>query len=95
MANKEKISVSLITLILCKHLGSIPMRSNEEFEEWINKSVDKPDQITKEEAVAIIKHFRKEIFPLDRETIMWMYKNLQKDDINFYTRFKEMKNLIK
>jgi hypothetical protein len=92
MAQKELL-ISLINILIYRYLEFRPIKSNEEFEEWINRSADKPDQYTKEEAVAAIKHFRKEIFPLEIETITWMWRNLKQDDINYYTRFKEMEKL--
>jgi hypothetical protein len=63
------------------------------FEKYIMQQKTKK-QLTGKEATDIIKHFKKEIYPLDNKTIVWMWKNLGREEVNFYTKFKEIKKLV-
>lgn len=84
--------INLIRLSLFRYLDSSVTKSNDGFTNYIKKSVGSLN-ITEKEALSILNHFKKEIYPLKRKTIKWMQKNLNKDEIYFNTKFKEMKKL--
>lgn len=65
--------------------------TEKQFEKYIEKNRSKFDN--DEDAAKIIKHFKKEVFPLGKDTILWMLQNFHRDEINFYSKFKEMKKL--
>jgi len=94
---RKELGDSLVILSLYKYLDFCKSNKKfnfKEFEKFINIKVgDGENQLSKQESDYIKKHFKKEIFPLDMKIIVWMNNNLNKD-INFYTRFKEIKKLI-
>lgn len=90
MGYKRERHRNLTRVILYRYLDT---KSNDKFEAYINKNVGA--DMTSDEAAALIKHFRKEIYPVDKTIISWMMVNLNKNEIKFHSKFKEMKKLMK
>lgn len=67
--------------------------SPETFEKTIRKCL-KNEERTEKEAEIIIKHFRKEVFPLDKKILIWMKSNLSgKSRSKFVTKYKEFQKI--
>ena len=67
--------------------------SNDSFEADMMKQSDKNDFFTKDEFKKMINHFRKEIYPLDTDTIVYLKSNLKKGNIHYVKTVKKIKKV--
>ena len=88
--------INLVRLSLYRYLDSKITKTNNDFCNYIKESVGKESiGLTKKESEKILKHFEKEIFPLNKDIINWLMINLRKDEINFKTKLKEITKICK
>jgi len=92
-ATKKKITAPKwrveICIRLCLHYY-FESKTNEEFEKRVIKSMGRHE---KEERPLVLKHFKKEIYPVDKKVAYWMWGFGREINLNFYTKYKELKKL--
>lgn len=63
-------------------------KSRPEFEASLTKS------LTPEEVKTIVTHFKKEVYPLDKKVVLWMWSNWGGSyNFNFKTSLKMLKKM--
>lgn len=89
---KEQRFVLIVRLTLGRYLYEKEPMTVKQFERYLlNKS--KTLDFAGVNLDRVLKHYRNQVYPLDKRTVAWMAENL-KDEIHFVGRFEEIKTLV-
>lgn len=88
---KSWIHILIITYLKC---------TIEQFEKTIQTLKFCGEVVPEWEKKIFLNHFKKQIYPLNREVLIWLHKNQknhydEKYGINYYDRYKELEKIFK
>jgi len=71
----------------------IKSKSQDDFITTFKYKCGQDNMVSMDEHTAAIKHFKKEIYPLDKKLVEWVVDTFGHEQINLYTKIKELKKL--
>ncbi len=87
----ERGNASLVYICIHRYLYTYNSLTKEEFEKYLLGGKD--EGITDRDRRCLLKHFRKEIFPLTKEQVEWFYNNISTKNVCYCQIAQELKAL--
>ncbi len=91
MKNIKSYIQPLVVLSLMKYFDS---KGIDDFEKKMNSYDGRTDLVNKKEVKYVLNHFRKQIYPVDKKVLKWMF-NANPKMFNFNDEYKKLKKLMK
>ncbi len=82
----------LMRILIWRYLDAKIARTNEEFETYLLYRIES-DNFSKKEIKRAIKHFKSQIYPIDKKQVKWMYDNLKTGNYMYYDIAQQIKKL--
>jgi hypothetical protein len=89
MSYRKDRKILIVRLIIGNYLA----KGRTSFERYVRTSVRSGD-LSEQEAADVLKHFEREVYPVENDMLLWMLANLRKDDIKFYTKLKQLRKML-
>ncbi len=92
-SNQEELNfMHLMHVLIWRYIDPNIAKTNTEFEAYLHNNIG-PNALPEKEVAYAINHFKKQIYPLDKKQVEWMFKNIKRENYFYYDIAQEIKKL--